>query len=225
MKKVIITWASSWLWECFVDKFLAEWYEVIGLCRRKSDKVTYFFPTDFNDEASITSSITSLQEFTNIDCVVCCAAIWEIEWLDEIDFKKTQEVFQVNISWQNFLLSGIQDILKKSNSDIVFIWATIWYKANKFMPFYSITKWALRGMIENWREFFKWTTVRVIWIHPGWLETQSNVWEWWREHKIAALTGWKIPKLMNPKDIANFVFTTTQLPKNIEISEMIINRK
>ena len=227
MKNIIITWVSSWLWYSLSKLFLNKWFNVIWLSRTKSDLDLNHFKVDFTNEISIKNcSEKIIFEYDwKIDCIINCAAIWYIEDLNDVDFEKTREVFSVNLWGQNYFLSQLSDLIKKSWTDIVFIWATIWYKANGFMPIYSMSKWGLRWMIENWRAFLSKTKNRVIWIHPGWLDTQSNIWPEWRETLISEITWKPVWSLISTDEISKLVYTFINLPKNIEISEVIINRK
>jgi NADP-dependent 3-hydroxy acid dehydrogenase YdfG len=134
-------------------------------------------------------------------------------------------MFQVNIIGQSYLLSELSWLIKKNNTDLVFIWATIWYKWNEFMPMYSITKWWTRGLIENWRNELKNTKSRVIWIHPWWLNTESNIWENGRETIISNMTWKKVGNVIDVDSLSHLILNFFELPKNMEVSEVIINRK
>jgi len=226
MKKVIITWASSWLGFELAKVFLENWYEVIWLSRNKPKLDISHIKTDLGDKESIDKTIESIKkDYSDFSCVICCAGIWYIEKLDNPNFDHIDEVFKINLVWQSYLLSSILREIKENNSDLVFIWATIGYRWDEFMPVYSMTKWWLRWMIENWRLELKNSLCRVIWVHSGWLNTESNIWENWRGTIISKITWKKIWSLLDVKAISNLIFSFTQLPKNMEVSEIIINRK
>lgn len=226
MEKVLITWASSWLWFELSKVFLENWYQVIWLSRTKPDLNINFIETDLTDKKSIEKSINVIKkDYFDFSCVMCCAWIWYIENLENMNFDHTDEVFKVNIIWQSYLLSWLSKNIKENNSDLIFVWATIWYKWNEFMPMYSATKWWFRWLIENFRLELKNTKSRVIWVHPGWLNTDSNIWENWRETIISGITWKKSWSFLDAKSISNLIFSFIKLPKNMEISEIIINRK
>lgn len=227
MKTAIITWASSWLWLELCKIFVAQWYQVIGLSRSKPiiDTVIHI-PTDLSDKDSIEHTAEKITtEYTQFHTIINCAGIWYIEDIDSTDYNHTQEMFQVNIIWQHHLLSLLSSNIRSNNADIVFIWATIGYKANEFMPLYSVTKRWLRWLVENRRANLKDTQSRVLHISPWWLQTESNIWPDGRESIISLKTWKKIWVFMDPTIIAEFIYSTLQLPKNIELSEVVINRK
>lgn len=226
MKKVIIMGASSGLWLDLSKVFMEKWYEVIGLSRTKPELPITHIPIDFTDKESIPIAWKQIKEkYFDFSCIISCTGIWYIEKLDTIDFDHTDEMFQVNIIGQSYLLSELSWLIKKNNTDLVFIWATIWYKWNEFMPMYSITKWWTRGLIENWRNELKNTKSRVIWIHPWWLNTESNIWENGRETIISNMTWKKVGNVIDVDSLSHLILNFFELPKNMEVSEVIINRK
>lgn len=226
MNKVIITWWSEGLWLELSKLFLEKGYEVICLSRKKPNLWVIHIATDLTNETSISNAVETIKkEYPFFSCLINCAAVWHIEKFWNFDAKKSKEMFDVNVLWPSILISELLSLVKNNESDIVYIGATIWYKGNEFMPIYSTTKWGLRWLIENVRLELKSTKCRVIWIHPWGLDTESNIWPKWRETLISEITWKKTDSLMKASDLANFIYQTITTAKNIEISEVIINRK
>ena len=226
MDRVIITWGSEWLWLELSKLFLQKGYEVICLSRKNPNIWVTHITTDLTDEMSISNIVEEIQkEYASFSCIINCAAVWHIEKLWQIDSKNTKAMFDVNLVGPALLASQLLSLIKSNEADLVYIGATIGYKANEFMPIYSVTKWGLRWLIENMRLELRSTKCRVISIHPGWLDTESNIGPKWRETLIWKIT-WKQPSsLMKTSEIAEFIYQTINTSKNIEISEVIINRK
>ncbi len=225
-KRVLITWSSSWLWLEIAKYYKNKWYEVVWISRTKWEYDSIHLSTSFIEKESIEHAVKMIKEnYSEFSQIVCCAWIGYIEDIDALDYEHDEEVFKVNIIGQSYLLSQLITNIKKNETDIVFIGATIWYKANEFMPMYSVTKWWLRWMIENWRLKLKNTSCRVLWIHPWWMNTDSNIWPNGRETTIWKITGKQPWSLINKEVISELVYNFTSLPKNMEISEVIINRK
>ncbi|NUJ97565.1 SDR family oxidoreductase [Candidatus Gracilibacteria bacterium] len=226
MKKIIIMGASSGLGLELSKVFMEKGYEVIGLSRTKPELAITHIPIDFTDKESIIIAGKKIKEkYSDFSCIISCAGIGYIEKLDNIDFDHSDEMFRVNILGQSYLLSELSLLIKENNADLVFIGATIAYKGDEFMPMYSVTKWGLRGLIENWKLQFKQTSCRVMGIHLGGLNTESNIGENGRGKNISQLTGKTLGIMLDTNTISNFIFSLTQLPKNMEVSEIIINRK
>jgi len=58
------------------------------------------------------------------------------------------------------------------------------------------------------------------------MQTESNVGEQGRDTQLRKITGKSSSgSMLDPKEIAKIVFDIYSLPKNIEVSEIIINRK
>ncbi len=93
------------------------------------------------------------------------------------------------------------------------------------MPLYSVAKRWLRGLIENWRQGLKGTASRVILVSPWWLDGESNLGPDGRETKITQITGKGPGIMLSTGEVAKFIMSIYQLPKNMEVSEIIINRK
>lgn len=226
MNKVIITGCSSGLWLALSRVFLQNGYTVVGLSRTSQNTESLHLPVDLGNSCSIDKVVLEiLHSHSWFSHIICCAGIWYIERMDELNYGHTDEMFRVNVTWHSYLLSKLSEEIIKSNADLVFVWATIAYKGNEFMPMYSASKWWFRWLVENWRILVKNTQNRVISICPGGMNTESNIWPDGRETLIAAATWKKVWSFLDVSTVAQYIFETTQLPKNMEISEVVINRK
>lgn len=226
MKKFVVIGSSSGLWY-EISKELYEWWsEVIWFARTSSDLLITNLIGDLTIEKDLESLITTIKSNGDISGIIFCAWSGYIEKFDNMNWAHIDETFQLNLLSQLKLLSKLLPFIKENWIDIVDIGATIGYKWNDFMPAYSTSKWWLRWLLENLRLELKSSTARVIGVHPWWMNTESNIGLNGRETIIAKLT-WKetTTKLMNTADIAKLVISFLNLPKNIEVSEIIINRK
>lgn len=226
MKKVLITWWSKWLWLEISNLLLSKWIEVVSLSRTKADNSSEHIFTDFLKNESIDSAINEvLEKYPDFDALILCAWGWEIEEIWEIKEESLENTIKLNLNSNILIADKLLDKINENWADIVVIWATIWYKANKFMPVYSIAKWWLRWFVENIREACKWTNSRIINIVPWGLNTESNIWPEWRETIIAKKTGKEVWSLLDASELAKLVYYFLSLPKNMEVSEIIVNRK
>lgn len=62
-------------------------------------------------------------------------------------------------------------------------------------------------------------------MHPGGMNTESNIGPHGRETIIAQKKGKSVPQLMDSREVANHIVSLTSLPKNMETPEVIINKK
>ncbi len=96
--------------------------------------------------------------------------------------------------------------------------STVGLKAYIEQAVYGASKWAMRGFSANLQLELKDTPCRVISFCVGGFN--SNIAKKVTGQDIKDPENW-----MNPVDIAKYMKQTLDLPKNMEVSEVIINRK
>lgn len=226
MKKALITWWTKWLWLEISKVLSSEGIEVVSLSRNPIDDLSSHLKVDLTSPDSIDSTLSQIKDFhSEFDYLILCAWDWEVESFWEINIENIQETINLNLSSNIQIVNWLLNLIEKNSADIIVMWATIWYKSNIFMPVYSIAKWWLRGFIENIREKFKNTKTRIINVAPWWLNTDSNIWENWREKLISKITWKENLSLIDAWKLASLIYSIISLPKNTEVSEIIINRK
>jgi len=218
MKRVIITWWSEWLWLELSKLFLEKNFEVICLSRKKPEINVIHIKTDLSDEKSIEKSVEIIKDkFKNFNYLINCAWVLEVEDLWEINYKKLENLMKINVISPIILTSKLLVLLKENEADIVNIWSTVWFKAYKSQCSYWASKWAIRWINENLQLELKKTKCRVIGFNP-----------WWFKSRIFEKATWKksdLNQFMEPFELAKFIIKILELPKNMEVSEIIINRK
>ncbi len=223
---VIITWCSRWLGYHIAKKFIAEWYEVIGISRSKPNIPISHISADLTTKEWIEYSIETIKKYyPKFDCIIHNLWDGKATKIENITFEEIDRTMKINLYAPLLLCAGLIELTKNNKADTIIIWATIGFKWYQYFTSYSSAKRAVRGMIENLQIEYKWTKSRVIWIHPGGMYTPWNTWPGWRVEQIWAITGKLLEWFMDPKDIANIVYYASTTPKNIELSEIIINRK
>lgn len=226
MKRAIITWWSAWLWLAISTLLIQKWYEVVCLSKTKPIISVIHVPVDLLSDESIQQAVDTIQStYNTFDVLILCAWWWEIQWFWSLSSDAIEKTISLNVTSQIKLVNSLLETVKQNGADIIDIWATIGFKANEHMPVYSIAKWGLRWFIENLRAYLKPTPCRVIAVHPWWMDTNSNLWPTGRETIIAANTWKTVWTMMSTDSIASFVTSLLDYPKNIEISEVIINKK
>jgi uncharacterized protein len=224
MKRIILTGASSGLWASLAQVFHDDWYEVIGLCRSEPANFVKWIEVDLCNEYSVENALEAIQQkYPDFPLLIHCAWDGDGEEIEKLDWKNTERQFHLNMIAPAILTSKLFPLIKKNNADIIGIGATVGFKSYKYFSMYGASKWAFRGWLENLQLELKWTYSRVIGIHPGGMDTK---WNTRRMSQISELSGkswwWNF---INTDDIARFILQIYQLPKNMEISEVIINRK
>jgi NADP-dependent 3-hydroxy acid dehydrogenase YdfG len=227
MKRILLTWASSGLGLELAKLFHEKWCEVIALGRHKPEIDIPYISLDLTSGESIQQAIQEIKmKYSDFDCLLHCAGNGNVEPFDQIQFDEAESIFKLDVIWPITLTSWLFDLIKKNEADIIIIWATLWRKAYQYMTVYSCAKRGERWFVENLQVELKWTKSRVIGIYPWGMDTESNTGKNWRDIQMTKITGKENKSTMiNPSEVAKIIFNLYSLPKNIEISEIVINRK
>jgi len=221
MKNLILTGASDGLGKAFGQLCIKEGINVIALCRRKPDYECTFIETDLTNDSSMINACNLIKEkYNKFDAFVNCAGAMSFGNTKDISLYEEKNVFMVNSIAPIFLISQLYDLIIKNNADIlnvVSIMGTL-FDVELNSVIYSSTKWALRGASFNLEAEFKDTPCRVITFNPGGMNT--NLFKKYDESLADMASEW-----MKPKDIADIMLYTLNLPKQVEITEINISRK
>lgn len=222
MKRIILTGASDGLGKAFGKLFTSIGGEIVALCRTKPDYDCHFIKCDLTSEKSMIKACETIKEkFSQFDALINCAGTQCIEPTNNTPYEKLENVIKVNTIAPMFLISQLFDLIKQNEADIVNVGSTVGLKAGPLNQVgYTTSKWAIRGTSENIGAELKNTPCRVIQFNAGGMYTRF----------IEKYTGQKItdadPKdWIDPNDMAKVLLMTLQVPKNIEISNIAVNRK
>ena len=218
MERVIVTGASSGLGFEISKQLLEKGVEVIGLSRRKPELEVKHIAVDLTKEEEIEKAVETIKkDFPKFDALINCAGVLNIRALGELKLEEVNDLFKVNVFAPMKLVSGLLGLIKENGSDVVNVGSTVGFKAYESQGAYGASKWALRGFSENARLELKGTKCRVIGFNPGGFK--SNIFE--------NATGKKadLSSYMDPEYIAGLMITILELPKNMEVSNIVIARK
>jgi len=217
MKKAIITGASSGLGYEIAAKLLEKGVKVVNLSRNPSDLKLTNIKTDLTKNNDIINAIKTINEkHKDVDLLILCSGLMHWHNTGENSLDEVDNDFSVNITGSIKIVNGIIDLIKKNKGDIVIIGSTASFTSNPGSSVYTAAKHAVLGFIKSLQIELKKEDVRVIGFHPGGFKSQFH---------IKAKSDLKQEELMDPKDLANMLIAALELPRNMEVSEIIINRK
>jgi len=227
MKRILLTWASSGLGLELAKLFTEKGYEVIALGRHKPALDIPHISLDLTSGESIQHCVQEIHEkYSDFSCLLHCAGDGKVQLIQEVEYAEAETTFKLNAIGPLTLTTWLFDLIKKNESDVIVIVASIGVKWVQHMTTYGGSKWWMRWLVENLQAELKWTKSRITGVYPWQLDTQSMSWPNGRKSQLEKITGKKETiSPMDPKEIAKIVFDIYALPKNIEISEIIINRK
>lgn len=218
MKKVVITGASDGLGKEFAKICVENGVEVVCLSRHKPDYKCFHIRTDLTDESSMNSCTEEIQKLhKNFDALIHCAGLISVQSPNEITYNELEALMKVNSLAPIFLTSKLFDLIKENEADIMNVGSTVGGKAYPNQCAYGTSKWAIRGTSKNLQLELAKTKSRVMQFNPGGMVT-----------KFFEKYNGEIPDpevYMNPKDVAEVMFYILNLPKKLEVSDIVINRK
>lgn len=220
MKRVVLTGASDGLGRAFGMECVKNGVDVVALCRKQPDYECVFLSTDLTSKESMKASCKRIiNEFSEFDALINCAGVQKVQDTGNINYDKIDELFRVNTLAPIFLTSELFGCIKQFNSDILNVGSTCGTKAGYHGEVaYTTSKWGLRGTSYTLQAELKATGCRVIQFNPGGMNTRIKAKDTGIE--VSDPENW-----MTPDDIAKIMFYILSLPKQIEVSEITINRK
>lgn len=217
---IVITGISDGLGKALAELYLKEGKKVVGLSRTPGDRRVEHIKTDLAEESSVSAAIKKIAAMPEpIEALINAAGVLSIEKIGSLTAAEVDKVLNVNVRGTMLLTSGLMAKIKKDGADIVNVASTIGRKGYVDYATYGVSKWALRGFSANLQVELKDFPSRVISFCPGGFKTEI--------HKKATGTddmesreGW-----MSAEDVARCLKQLLDLPKNMEVSDIVINRK
>jgi NADP-dependent 3-hydroxy acid dehydrogenase YdfG len=217
---IIITGASDGLGLQLAKLYKESGMKVVNISRSKSDFADIDVLCDLRKPEEIKQATKKISEIDeNLDIIVNCAAIIRQKTLSETTPEDIDTVFDTNVRSQMLLIAGLYDRIVDDETDIVNVSSTTGTKGRKMESIYGSSKWAVRGYTMNLQAEFAELPNRVISFCPGGYKTRFF-------EKGTGIDNTKDgSQWMKVEDIARFMKQILDLPKNMEVSEVIINRK
>lgn len=191
---------------------------VINISRHECDYASDNFLADITNEAAVRLVIEKILAIDEpIEALVNCAGVMSLEPLGKITGDEVDRTFGVNVRGAILIVSGLSSRLKQNGSDIINVASTVGLKAYPNQAAYGASKWAMRGFSQNLQVELK-DTNRVVSFCVGGFKSDI----------AKKITGMDLPdpeNWMDPSNIAGFMKQILDLPKNMEVSEIILNRK
>ncbi len=227
-KTAIITGATKGIGRAIALKFLQEGYN-IGICARNQGDLDQFladytsrFPqqkiTALQADLQVSSAAEAfghsiLAAFETIDVLVNNAGVFLPGTVLEETFSQLEQQINTNL-YSAYILSQMigKSMTERASGHIINICSLASLQAYAGGSSYSISKYAMLGMSDNFRAALKPYKVKVTAVCPG--PTMSASWE-----------GSGVPeaKLMPAEDIAAMIFCCAETGFNTCVDRLVIN--
>ena len=218
---IIITGASDGLGLAIATLLTSKDKRVVSLSRTKpkQEEIGWVKTDLLNAESIAKAASTLLKDNDPIEALINCAAVTSYEDIGSLTPNELDRTFKTNVVAPMYLTSQLLGRIKHDSSDIINIGSTIAIKSGYAQQsVYSTTKWAFRGFTQNLSDELKPTRCRVISVLLGGFNSKMH-------EKVTGKHITDPENWMRADDIARCLVQILELPKNMEISEIIINRK
>jgi len=188
MKKIIVVWASSWIWKAIAEIFFEEWCSVWLVWRRTSllEKISSRYPKksfiktlDITKVDETTHWINALiEEMWWVDSVVIAA--W-IGFLNPIVAPEEElKTVQTNVVWYTWVITNIYKyFVEKKRWTLVAITSIASLRWAWDSPSYSASKAFQSNYIRWIRHNTKklWLPIHVMEVQPWFVDTKMAQWD------------------------------------------------
>ncbi len=223
---VIITGGASGLGLELVKQFVEKGYSVCNI-DRDSEKMQTMdevykdnykgFVGDISDGAFVKDTINEISKLGNIKILINNAGEPSFKLPAEYEKEDIEKCFK---GLQGMILFSAETLKVKEEKDlkIVNIMSSAALRGNKQESVYCATKWGERGYTESLKACYKGTSVKVIGVYPGGINTPfyKNSRDYVSEEKQATF--------MKPSDVAKTIITNITNETNLTIADIIIER-
>lgn len=222
---VIITGGTSGLGFELVKQFLEKDFFVCNISRNAEKmhelddkfKTNYKgFSGDVSDEDFMINAINEINNLGNIKILINNAG--------EPSFKLPTEYIKSDIDrcfkgLYGMIIASTQ-VLKHKQEDlkIVNVMSSAALRGNKQESVYCATKWGERGYTESLKTAYKGTSVKIIGVYPGGINTDfyKNSRDYVSEEKQQTF--------MNPVDVADTIINNILSSNNLTVADIVIER-
>jgi len=194
--------------------------KVMNISRRVNELADNNISCDLTTDKGMSLAVDAIRNIPEpLEAIIISAGVFSFKDVDELDADEYARTFDINTKAPFLLISSLVDKIKEKETDVIFINSTAGIRSYKHQTLYNASKAALRSFTNDLRAELADTASRVIGIYPGMIDTDL----------AQKLPEGPLPKsrhsMIDPKALADFIIYTQQLPKSIEASDIILDRK
>ena len=221
MKNIlIVTGGSNGLGRAIVEYSLNKDIIVCNLDKEKTniDNLDYKeFIGDISDERFVQQSINEISKLGNIKYLINNAGEPSFKLPAEYEKEDIDKCFK---GLQGMILCSANALRIKNEQDlkIVNIMSSAALRGNKQESVYCATKWGEKGYTESLKVAYKGTSVKIIGVYPGGINTEFY------KNSRDYVTVEKQNTFMNPNEVAKIICDNIFSDLNLNVADIIIER-
>lgn len=217
---IIITGASDGLGKQVAKLYKEAGKKVLNISRNECEYADMNICLSLREGEEIKKATDQILELKEpIEAIINCAGVLSVQKLGEITEDEIKRLMSTNVKSQILLVSNLYKRIIEDKTDIVNVASTVGLKGYVNQAVYGASKWAVRGFSKNLQEEFKGKPNRIISFCPGGFKTKLF------EKATGVDNTENGDEWMKPEDLAVLLKQILDLPKNMEVSEIVINRK
>ena len=214
---IVITGASSGIGEELAKLYQKDGKKVVNISRHESKFAEINIVKDLQKGSEIQIAAREVEGINEpVEAIINCVGVYTQQEFAEITEDEIKRLMESNVKAPMLLISELMDRIKKDSADVLNVVSKAGTEGSSHNPLYATSKWAERGFTLSLQETLKDTGSRVISFCPGGIKT--DLFE--KADADVNVDNW-----MDPSSIAILIKQILDLPKNIEVSEILINRK
>lgn len=217
---IIVTGGSNGLGKAIVDYSLNNNLIVCNLDKDKLDidNENYKeFIGDVSDENFVKNSINEISKLGNIKYLINNAGEPSFKMPTEYCKEDIEKCFK-GLKGMILCSTSVLKVKNEENVKIVNIMSSAALRGNKQESVYCATKWGERGYTESLKTAYKGTTVKIIGVYPGGINT--NFYANSRDYVSIE----KQNTFMNPNEVAKIICDNIFSDLNLNVADIIIER-
>lgn len=175
------------------------------------------FIGDISDEQFVEQSIKEISELGNIKYLINNAG--EPSFKLPVEYTK-DDIEKCFKGLQGMILCSANTLRIKNEQDlkIVNIMSSAALRGNKQESVYCATKWGEKGYTESLKVAYKGTSVKIIGVYPGGINTEFY------KNSRDYVTKEKQSTFMNPNEVAKIICDNIFSSLNLNVADIIIER-
>lgn len=202
---IVVTGGTGALGKALVKLFKNDGKTVVSISRHENPEADYNFTHDLREGGEIIAAakqVDSLNE--SLEAIINAAGVYSPVPLDKITEEDIKINMATHVKLPMLLTSQLLERIKNDGTDIVNVCSIAAVHPSIGAPAYSVSKAALRSFSADLQALLKKYPSRVISFCPSSFDDSSPT---------------------SPVDVAKLIKQVLDLPKSMEVAEVIINTK